>query len=51
MSVTKTYMKSILLLLGADDNEDLDNAIDEIYAIETSLAEVGTLHTIDNIYV
>ena len=33
-------MKSILLLLGAEDSEDLDAAIDEIYEIERILAEV-----------
>jgi len=39
---TKAYMKSILMLLGADDDPDsgLDNAINQIYAIEKDLAEV-----------
>ena len=37
---TKAYIKSILVLLGADDDDDLDTAIDDIFSVETSLAEV-----------
>jgi len=33
-------MKSVLLLLGADDNNDLDTAISNIYAVEAILANV-----------
>jgi len=44
-NATKTYMKSILMLLGADDDPDsgLDDAINQIYAIEKDLAEVQHL--------
>lgn len=38
-NITEPYMKSILLLLGAEDGGDLDAAIDEIYEIERILAE------------
>ena len=38
--VTKMYMKSVLLLLGAVNNTDLDTAIDGIFQLERDLAEV-----------
>ena len=40
--VTKAYMRSILVLLGADDDDDLNTAIDSIFEFERSLSEVTT---------
>ena len=44
INVTTMYMKSVLLLLGADDTTDLDTAINEIFQFETDLAEVQHIH-------
>ena len=38
--VTRAYIKAILLLLGADDNNTLDTAINGIFELERRLAEV-----------
>ena len=42
IDVTKAYMKSILLLLGADDT-GLDAVIEDIYELERDLASVSVL--------
>ena len=39
--VTKAYIRSVLVLLGANDNDDLDTAVDGIFNVERSLAEVS----------
>ena len=36
-------MKSILLLLGANNNDSLDTAIENIYELESNLASVSVL--------
>ena len=50
IDVTKAYMKSILLLLGANDTADLDTVIENIYELESNLANVSVLVTEFNHY-
>ena len=38
--VTRAYIKAILLLLDANDNDALDTAINGIFELERRLAEV-----------
>ena len=42
-NVTEVYMKSVLLLLGANDTTELDKAISDIFELERTLAEVRVL--------
>ena len=44
-NVTKVYMRSVLLLLGANDTTELDAAINDIFELERTLAEVRVLVT------
>ena len=47
---TRVYIKAILLLLGADNNDALDTAINGIFELERRLAKVVDCDNVYTIY-